>query len=184
MAKIFINPGHCPGVDPGAVNPITGLQEAEIARKISLHVSNMLLAVGYQTKIVQLDSLTDICTQANDWGADLFVSIHCNGFTDSAANGTETLYYPGSIKGRKLAAYINNQITKNITVNGRPITNRGAKEDVRGLGVLRGTDCPAVLVETAFITNPDEEKFLSSENGQFAFAGAIARGVTDYFAGV
>lgn len=184
MAKILINPGHYPGLEPGAVNPTTGLQEAQVAKNIARHVGDMLQAVGYQTKIVQLNSITGICIEANAWGADLFVSIHCNGFANPDANGTETLFHPSSAKSRKLANHINRQIAENITVNGKPITNRGAKEDIRGLGVLRGTDCPAVLVETAFITNPNEEKVLASETGQFAFAGAIARGVTDYWAGV
>lgn len=183
MAKIFINPGHCPGIDPGAINPITGAQEAYVAKNIGQHLSEMLKAVGYETKILQDDCLSLICVDSNAWGADLFISIHCNGFTNPAANGTETLCYPGSTKSKILADYINNQITGNITINSNPITNRGIKER-DNLAVLRGTDCPAVLVETAFITNPDEEKILSSQMGQYNFAAAIARGVTDYFAGI
>lgn len=182
MTKIFINPGHFPGIDPGAVNPITNAQEANIAKNIGQHLSEMLKAVGYETKICQSDCLIEICHQSNTWGADLFISIHCNGFYSTAAKGTETLYHAGSVNGKRLAKCVHKQIIDSITIDGKPIADRGIKEDDRGLAVLRGTDCPAVLVETAFITNPDEEKVLSSRMGQYSFASAIARGVTDYWA--
>ena len=32
--KIFINPGHMPGVDSGAVNPVSGLRECDVAKKV------------------------------------------------------------------------------------------------------------------------------------------------------
>ena len=49
---------------------------------------------------------------------------------------------------------------------------------VNGLYVLTNTDMPAVLVELAFITNPDDENILA--NAQDAMARAVARGITDY----
>ena len=45
--------------------------------------------------------------------------------------------------------------------------------------VLKNTDAPAVLIETAFIDNPDDAKLLVDREDDFA--RAIARGVTDYF---
>ena len=60
-------------------------------------------------------------------------------------------------------------------------TDRGVKIatlGVNGLYVLTNTDMPAVLVELAFITNPDDEEILA--NAQDALARAVARGITDY----
>ncbi|MBD3893326.1 N-acetylmuramoyl-L-alanine amidase [Hydrogenophaga sp.] len=47
--------------------------------------------------------------------------------------------------------------------------------------VLRAPDIPSVLVETAFISNPDEERRLNSEAHQNALADALLRGIVRYF---
>ena len=67
--KVFINPGHCPGLDPGAVGQ-TGLQEAEVAKKVGALVEHYLNAVGIQTESVQDDSLEYVCERANASDAD------------------------------------------------------------------------------------------------------------------
>ncbi|MEY4978259.1 MAG: hypothetical protein RLZZ352_529 [Pseudomonadota bacterium] len=50
-----------------------------------------------------------------------------------------------------------------------------------GFAVLKAPDIPSVLVETAFISNPDEEKRLKSEAYQTALADALLRGIQRYF---
>ena len=51
-----------------------------------------------------------------------------------------------------------------------------------GFAVLRAPDIPSILVETAFISNPDEERKLSSPDHQQELAEAIAKGIASYFA--
>ena len=85
--KIFINPGHG-GDDPGACG--NGLREADVALKIGKRVEDYLRAVGYDVKLFQFDGLEGICFDANNWNADLFVSIHCNAATGTA-KGTEPI---------------------------------------------------------------------------------------------
>lgn len=77
--KVFINPGHAPGgyPDPRAVGP-SGLRESDVVADVAAQVVNYLNAVGHQAIAYQSDSLQAICDQANSWGADLIVSIHCN----------------------------------------------------------------------------------------------------------
>lgn len=166
--KIFINPGHG-GSDPGACG--NGLKEADVALKIGRRVEGYLRAVGYDVKLFQYDGLGEICADANAWKADLFVSIHCNAATGNA-KGTET-YSSGGAKSTRLAECIQAQLVKSL-----PVVNRGVKVGER-LYVLKNTDAPAVLVETAFIDNPDDAKLLVDREDDFA--RAIARGVTDYF---
>lgn len=168
--KIFINPGHDPQLDPGAC--ANGLHEADVALKIGRRVENYLRAVGYEVKLFQYDGLHEICADANAWGADLFVSIHCNAADNLAAHGTETFFSYGSAGGRALAEKIQNQLTQSL-----PLGNRGVQE--AGFAVLVGTEMPAVLVETAFISNPDDAKLLVDREDDFA--RAIARGITDFF---
>ena len=103
------------------------------------------------------------------------MSIHCNAAEAEEANGTETWACAGSYRGSMLARCIQNQI-----VNALDTTDRGVKiatPGVNGLYVLTNTDIPAVLVELAFITNPNDEDILT--NAQDALTRAVARGVTD-----
>src|SRR5205085_9355530 len=51
-----------------------------------------------------------------------------------------------------------------------------------GFAVLKAPDIPSVLVETAFISNPEEEAKLRSESYQDELAGALMRGISRYFA--
>lgn len=51
-----------------------------------------------------------------------------------------------------------------------------------GFAVLRAPDIPSILVETAFISNPQEERFLRNTNNQQQIASAILSGVKGYFA--
>ena len=71
--KIFINAGHDIILDPGAVNKIIGINEAEIAKDIALRVEHFLLMVGYEVKSIQSDALSWLINESNTWGADLFL---------------------------------------------------------------------------------------------------------------
>lgn len=173
--KIFINPGHG-GTDPGACG--NGLREADVAFNIARRVESYLQAVGYDVKVFQLggvaDDLEKICDTSNAWHADAFVSIHCNAF-DGNANGTSTYHWYNSHPSRKLANCIHNQIVESL-----PVQNRDVRQ--AGFFVLINTDCPAALVETAFIDNPHDARLLVEREDDFA--RAIARGISDFFAGV
>lgn len=178
--KIFINPGHMPGVDSGAVNETYGVTEADIVKEIGAGVQQYLNRVGYDCMLVQSDNLcgespnyTNICASANGWKADIFISIHCNAAVAEEAQGTETLVYSeDSTEACTLAECIQNQIVRSLGTVDRSVKERP------GLAVLRETDMPAVLVETAFITNEDDVQLLMNQKDKFA--RAIARGVTDY----
>ena len=157
--KIFINPGHDPNIDPGAC--ANGLREADVVLKIGKRVEGYLRAVGYDVKLFQYDGLGEICFDANAWKADLFVSIHCNAATGSA-KGTET-FSSGGAKSTRLATCIQAQL-----VNSLPVVDRGVK--TANYYVLKNTDAPAVLAETAFIDNPDDAKLLLDREDDFARA--------------
>ena len=176
--KVFLNPGHAPGgtPDPGAVNELTGLRESDVAYNVATAAAEYLQAAGVDVQVLQSDSLEDICDTANASGADYFISIHCNSAENPAALGTETFCYPGSATGYKLAGCVQRQI-----VDSMHTVDRGVKEAVpgrNGLYVISNTDCPAILVELAFISNEQDERLLAAE--QDGFARCIARGVTDF----
>lgn len=177
--KVFINPGHFPGLDSGAVNRTFNLREADITRDIGEKVKFYLIRAGLDAQLLQSDNLMgegdgdEVCRTANESGADIFVSIHCNSSDNIYAKGTETLVFRRCTKADKLASCIQTQIVLSLDTEDRGIKERP------GLAVLKYTDMPAVLVETAFISNATDAYLLMSERD--AFARAIARGITDYF---
>lgn len=180
MEKVFINPGHCIGIDPGACNGYYQVAEAEIVADVGSLVKHYLLDAGVDAEVLQSDNLCgenprwpNVCMEANNSGADVFVSIHCNGAQSESANGTEVLVYSKWSKSDSLAHCIQKQIVDAIGTS-----NRGVKARPQ-LAVLKHTNMPAVLVELAFITNMDDCELLITKKDDFA--RAIARGITDYF---
>lgn len=176
MLRIFINPGHDMDLDPGAC--ANGIREVDIALAIGEKVKKTMEVIGYPCQILQSDNLNgetegkpNVCATANNSGADIFVSIHCNSAGNSSAKGTETLVYSTGSKAELLAKCIQTQI-----VNSLSTVDRGIKERP-DLCVLRETSMPAVLVETAFISNEEDAYKLMYRIEEFA--NAIARGVTD-----
>ncbi|SFM16556.1 N-acetylmuramoyl-L-alanine amidase family protein [Pelosinus propionicus] len=170
--KITINGGHFPGHDSGAVGR-TGVQEADINRDIMLKVADFLRAVSFDVREVQVSALRHIIDASKEFESDLFVSIHCNGSYDADAQGTETFCYALGGESEKLAACIQQQVITHLGT-----VDRGVKTG--NFYVLRMSECPAVLVETAFITNENDEALLADEVKRDEFAAAIARGITDY----
>lgn len=179
--KVYINPGHDLDYDSGAVNPNSGLRECDVAAKIGAKVKTYLEAAGCECRLLQSDNLyydsdyddrpVAVCADADAWGADVFVSIHCNA-ANGQARGTETECYSRMSNGGNLAQCIQAQLASSIDT-----TDRGVNERP-DLLVLKYTDMPAALVETAFIDNDDDMMLLV--NHWDDIARAIARGITDY----
>jgi N-acetylmuramoyl-L-alanine amidase len=176
MLKVFLNPGHAPNgnPDPGAVG--CGLRESDVAAQVGHLVEGYLTAAGCEVVTLQSDSLSEICNAANDWGADVFVSIHCNSAASEFARGVETFSYPYSVGGKDIAGCIQRQIVDAFGKIDPDFPDRGLK--TANFQVLRCTDMPACLVEMAFIVNEEDASLLKYHVDDFA--RAIARGVTDY----
>lgn len=166
--KICINAGHKVGEVPGAIGQ-NGTQEAYINSLIANHARRYLIGHGYEVVLVSDKSLAKVCKTANENNCDYFVSIHCNAATNRNARGTETFYWKGCEKGKRLAKAINYEIVKTLGTR-----DRGIKENTT-FYVIKHTKCPAVLVECEFISNVDGEKILKEKAN--VFAQAIVRGV-------
>ena len=189
--RIMIDPGHAGrNVDPGAVNQSTGLQEADVALFVSKLVETQLLAAGHEVKLTrtdweqaETDDLNVRTSLSNDWGADLFVSIHCNSAVSPNAAGYEVWTSPGDTEGDALATCIYAQIAIEFPDRtGRADYSDGDPDKESRFYVLVHTDAPACLVEMAFISNDEEAALLSDVAWQTRYARAIAKGITDYAA--
>ncbi|MDO4802961.1 MAG: N-acetylmuramoyl-L-alanine amidase [Prevotellaceae bacterium] len=168
--KVFLNPGHDLVLDPGACGH--NLKEAEIVHQVGRLVEKYLVAAGVQVVgNVQDDDLHLVCFSANQSGADIFISIHCNAAANPLAKGTETFVYDFDSQANKLATLVQKQIVTSLET-----LNRGVKE--ANFYVLTKTSMPAILVELAFISNEDDAELLKTRADEFA--REIARGVTDF----
>lgn len=74
----------------------------------------------------------------------------------------------------RLAMYVNDEVEK----TGRAAL--GVSQRQKGIWVLQATNMPAILVETGFINNPEDERYLNSEKGQQELAEAITAAVIRY----
>lgn len=172
--RVWIDVGHG-GNDTGAV--CGKLIERDLNLRLAKEVKK-LIPRDYSVKLSRTTNKTGTYQQsvkeANAWQADVFVSIHHNA-ASSSAKGIELLVYSGQCKGYSLASYLKAKITQ----AGRT-PNRGIK--IRpDLFVLRHTNMPAVLVESAFITCADSnEIWWCKKDGMKVTAKAIADGVLNY----
>lgn len=171
MKKVYIDPGHG-GTDSGAVGVRNVLEKnivLEVAKKVASKLRNCSIEVKMSRTDDTFKTLNYRSSDANNWGADCFVSIHCNSFNETA-KGIETYCY--KFKYRKLADCVHTEM-----VNAKLYTlNRGVKEG--NLHVVRETNMPACLVELGFIDNVEDIKLL--ENKQEEFANAIAKGICKF----
>jgi N-acetylmuramoyl-L-alanine amidase len=79
-------------------------------------------------------------------------------------------------KFRKSSIHLANLLNSEFIEDGR--RSEGIRE--QGLLVLCHSAMPAVMVETGYINNPDDEAFLNSENGQNEVVDAIVRALKNY----
>lgn len=175
MANIYIDPGHG-GTDPGAVNG--ALQEKNVNLEIALKLKTLLQLNGHRVYMAREHDVfskpIDRANHANALNIDLYIAIHCNSFELNTAHGTETWYYTGSAEGERLADCIQKSLIRRLKT-----TDRGIK-NTKKYDVLSGTRMTAVLVETAFISNPEEKAMLMDDKFREQVARAIYDGIRAY----
>lgn len=152
--------------------------------KLNVHLKRNdfdVLHVSAGDADVPLKTRTDLAnnTIPNGFGrpADIMVSVHANamgGVWNPKAKGIEIFYREGSKDGKKLALNI-----QEFLVKGTPLINRGLK--TANLHITRESKMPAVLIEGAFMDNPDEALLLKSDEYRSECAEEIARGICQYF---
>ncbi|RED59215.1 N-acetylmuramoyl-L-alanine amidase family protein [Cohnella lupini] len=173
--KIVIDPGHG-GNDPGAPG-YSGIEEKADMLAIGLKVYDLLQQEPmFEARLTRNDDtfveLGDRAAIANDWGADALISIHGNSYTDESIFGTEVYYEKEN--SLQLAETIHSKMLEKTGLVDRGVRNEQLK-------VLSESEMPAVLMETGYLSNPDEEAFIQSEDGQARIAQAIVDGLKQYF---
>jgi len=181
MKTVAIDAGHG-GDDGGAYGSYS--KEKDIALTVSLLIAEELrpyvipLLTRDNDIFLSLSTRPDLANAAN---ASVFVSIHCNSFSDSNASGWEIFIAPGQNNSDKLATAIGVQYRHaNQSMKKRFDESDGDLDKEANFAVIRGTNCPSCLVELGFISNKKEEVMLNDETFQKESAKAIAYGILNF----
>ncbi len=173
---IVIDPGHG-GYDTGAVGP-TGLREKEVVLAVGLMMRDLLVEQGAEVVMTRdrdvYLTLSDRVALAHQVRADVFVSVHANGFENPAAHGTSTHYMDNHQDSRPLAQLVHSHMLSEVERR-----DRGVK--ISNFHVLRETNMPSCLVEIAFVTNPEEEALLKTTAFREKAARGIVQGLMVFF---
>jgi N-acetylmuramoyl-L-alanine amidase len=182
--KMSGNAGHSE-IDPGAVDliqpeegDVIDTKEADWCAEVMFSACEKFAAKGHDAQFIQDDSLENICAISNEWGADVFLSLHLNAAGSVEAQGPETFYLIGSEEGRKLANIVQQTLVDKLGAHDR---DRGIKP--ANFYVLKHTDAVSVLIEAGFITNTWEESIIHQQWFKDAVSDAIVEGVLQYEGG-
>jgi N-acetylmuramoyl-L-alanine amidase len=177
---IVIDPGHG-GSDRGTIHG--GVSEADLTLDMAKRLRDILVARGWQVKLThetdvdvyapndsphdELQARVDI---ANNAGARIFVSIHVNAFINSGPYGTT--YYISKPDDAALASAVETHLESDGTKDDGIVKSH--------LYVTYHTKMPAVLVETAFLSNPSDYALLTSAAWRQKVAQGLADGIAQY----
>jgi N-acetylmuramoyl-L-alanine amidase len=197
IKTICLDPGHG-GKDPGNIEG--SMQEKKYVLLLAAEVERLLKQSGFKVISTrtrdQYPALEDRPKFANQYSADLFVSLHYNAAANRNVHGTEVYCltplgasssnsgignslaprYPSHAQNGKnvlLAYQVQKSLVKNLKVE-----DRGVKRSQ--FVVLFNPKCPAILIEAGFMTNPSESKRISDSEYRKKMALAIVDGILAY----
>ncbi len=194
---IVIDAGHG-GTDPGTSGSLNGVTYYEkdvvldIAKKTVENISKDSRFKVYETRPIDFDTPKPERTAfSSEIQADVFISIHANAAqNNSIPNGIETFYYDYSnnnsgddfneekaevaAKSKAFATVMQENL-----ISATLLKDRTAKHG--NYLVLRDNKVPSILIETGFMTNPDDLAKLIDENYRTLVAEVIADTVINYY---
>lgn len=176
---VVVDAGHG-SVDSGAC--YENLEEKHINLQVAFFVKELLEQSNIKVVMTRTDDslynqnrnddLIHRVKVTNDINPDCFVSIHVNKYPTSEPFGGQAYYFAGEAS-KLLAEKIQHELKFIQPENYRSI----------GTGnylVLKRTNCPAVIVEIGFISNPNDRQRITNRDEQYRIAKAIRNGVVNY----
>lgn len=183
---VVLDAGHG-GYDDGSVSD-SKVKEKNITLAITLKLGEILeennIEVVYTRTSDDVswpsDNVADLLARseiANEAEADYFVSIHLN-YSEVSQNevqGSEIWVRRSDSESEKLAVNVNKQLE---ALDG--IVSRGLKDEAESpLSVIEYNNMPSILIETGFLSNENDTKYLTNDKNQSEMANAIAQGILE-----
>lgn len=191
---ICLDAGHGVG-DVGAISPFKDgggneIYEKDINYELVLIIKEDLEAMGYEVILPRGGDDEDPVAGYDDEGKsgivqrvkfanknkyDLYISIHCNSFSDESVSGTRLYYNKGNNnkKNKKLAASLSSAIKAKFSVEPKTYDNAD-------LYAVTATNMPACLIEIGFITNKGDLDKMLDPSWRDDFADALSVGISKY----
>lgn len=173
---------------------VHGTTEAQTNLKIALKLQNLLEQSGStviltrsdENAIYDIDSntlrekkISDIHNRVkigNESSADIFVSIHLNKIPQQQYYGWQTFYKANDEKSIKLAKSIQTNLNDAIQRENKRVSMK-----LDTVYIMKHVEIPISIVECGFLSNPEEEKLLLTDEYQDKLAWGIYNGIIDYF---
>lgn len=173
--RIVIDAGHG-GRDNGAIG-VGNTLEKEITYRTAVTLAQKLTWLGAKVELTRNDdeyiSLSSRAALSNIRSADVFISLHYNSFPDlPSVSGIGTYYYRSHHK--TLANFIQKGMIQKTKAKDRGIS-------FGDFQVIRQNLQPSILIELGFISNPEKESILVSNEYQEKMVNGIIHGLKMYF---
>jgi len=173
---------------------VLGTTEAQTNLKIALKLQNLLEQSGSTVILTRSDEnaiydidkttlkekkISDIHNRVkigNESQADIFVSIHLNKIPEGQYYGWQTFYKPNDEKSIKLAKSIQTNLNDSIQKENKRVSMK-----LDTVYIMKHVEIPISIVECGFLSNPEEEQLLLTDDYQNKLAWGIYNGIIDYF---
>lgn len=174
----------------GGVGAVSGVKEYELTLTLAKKLEKELKARGYHTVMIRTGhdvnlSNSQRSAMANDSEAEIFIRLHANSMENSSVYGAlgmcMTAQNPYNAELHDQSYRLAKSIIDNICAQ-TGTKNRGVQE-VDNSGEINWSQIPVAVVETGFLSNPDEDRWLQDESYQDKLVAGIAAAVDSYFGG-
>ena len=189
---IIVDAGH--GTPDEGAESSNGTTEAELNLKIALKLQNLLEQSGSTVILTRSDenSIYDVGSDSirdkkisdihnrvkigNESSADIFVSIHMNKIEQQQYSGWQTFYNKANENSKILATSIQSNLNDAMQKE-----NNRTPAQLNTVYIMKHVEIPITIVECGFLSNPEDESLLQTEEYQNKLAWGIYNGITDYF---
>lgn len=172
----------------GAVGTVLGVKEYELTLTVAEKLKEELENKGYQVVMIREShdvnlSNSERARLANESGAEIFIRLHANSMENTGVYGALAMCMTAQNPYNAALHDNSYRLAKTIIDQVCALTgtkNRGVQE-VDNNGEINWSEIPVAVVEMGFLSNPDEERWLSEGDYQDKIVSGIAAAVDSYF---